>query len=46
MSEQKNQTALILKEWVYDDEGKPVKDLIKTSFLEFYFAKQTCAKIA
>ena len=30
---------LVLKGWVYDSEGKDLKELIKTSFLEFYFVK-------
>jgi hypothetical protein len=32
---------LSLKEWIYAADGKHITELIKTSFLEFYFAKQT-----
>jgi hypothetical protein len=32
---------LTLRDWVYAADGKHIKELIKTSFLEFYFAKKT-----
>lgn len=35
------QNPLTLKEWIYATDGKQIKELIKTCFLEFYFAKQT-----
>ena len=33
------QTPLTLKEWIYTADGEHINELIKTSFLEFYFAK-------
>ena len=33
------QTPLTLKEWVYAAHGKDIAELVKSSFLEFYFAK-------
>lgn len=34
-------TPLTLRGWIYAADGKHIKELIHTSFLEFYFAKQT-----
>ena len=34
-------TPLTLKGWIYAADGKHIKELVQTSFLEFYFAKQT-----
>ena len=34
-------TPLTLRDWIYAADGKHIKELIQTSFLEFYFAKQT-----
>jgi len=34
-------TPLTLRGWIYAADGKHIKDLIQTSFLEFYFTKQT-----
>ena len=41
MSKAKKQTPLTLKEWIYAVDGQHIKELVKTSFLEFYFAKHT-----
>ena len=35
------QKPLTLKEWIYAADGKEIKELLKASFLEFYFTKQT-----
>jgi hypothetical protein len=35
--------SITLKEWVYSADGKEIQDLIKTSFVEFYFLKKTAA---
>jgi len=37
---QSAQTPIKLKEWVYDADGEKIKELIKISFLEFYFTKK------
>jgi len=34
------QNSLTLKGWVFNKDGKPMKDLIQTSFTEFYLAKR------
>ena len=34
-------TPLTLRGWIYAADGKHIKELIQTSFLEFYFTKQT-----
>ena len=34
-------TPLTLRGWIYAADGKHIKELIQTSFLEFYFAKQS-----
>jgi len=33
-------TPLTLKAWVFDESGKPIEQLIKECFLEFYFTKK------
>lgn len=38
---QVTQPSLTLKEWIYTADGTHIKELVKASFLEFYFAKQT-----
>ena len=40
-SKQAEQKPLVLKSWVYDKDGKQIAELIKASFLEFYFTKNT-----
>jgi len=35
------QKPLALKEWVFDKDGKQIKELIQISFLEFYFTKKS-----
>ena len=37
------QKPLILKCWVYNKNGKRIGELIKDSFLEFYFTKKPIA---
>ena len=32
---------LTLRDWVYTADGKHIKELVKTSFLEFYFMRKT-----
>jgi len=34
-------TPLTLRGWVYAADGKHIKDLIQTSFLEFYFTNRS-----
>ena len=34
------QKPITLKGWIYDENGNKIMELIKTSFLEFYFAKK------
>jgi len=34
-------TPLALRSWVYAADGKHIKELIQTSFLEFYFTKRS-----
>jgi hypothetical protein len=43
-NKQSAQTPITLKDWVYDLDGEEISELIKTSFLEFYFAKKTVEK--
>ena len=38
------QKPLILKNWTYKPDGKPIKELIEISFLEFYFASKIPSK--
>ena len=38
---QPEQKPITLKGWVFAPDGKEIKELIMTSFLEFYFAKRT-----
>ena len=40
-SNQAVQKPLVLKGWVYDKDGKQIIELIKDSFLEFYFTKKS-----
>ena len=39
-NKQAEQKPITLKGWVFAPDGKEIKELIKTSFLEFYFAKR------
>ena len=34
------QNSLTLKGWVFNKDGEQMKDLVKTSFAEFYLAKR------
>jgi|GEM_PF-4442201 len=43
-NKQSAQTPITLKNWVYNADGEKIKELIKTSFLEFYFAKKSVEK--
>jgi len=39
----KNEAAnkpLVLKDWIYAADGKQIKELIKITFLEFYFMQK------
>jgi len=38
------QPSLTLKEWVYATDGKGINELLKISFLEFYFMKKSLKK--
>ena len=38
-SKQAEQKPLVLKGWIYCKDGKQFKELVKISFLEFYFTK-------
>jgi hypothetical protein len=38
------QKPLVLKDWIYAADGKHIKELIKITFLEFYFMKRTIAE--
>ena len=38
---QPEQKPITLKGWVFAPDGKEIKELIKASFLEFYFVKRT-----
>jgi hypothetical protein len=40
-NKQAAQKPLILKDWVFDKDGKQINELVKVCFLEFYFAKKS-----
>ena len=42
-NKQAKHEPITLKEWVYSADGKEIQDLIKTSFIEFYFMTKTAA---
>ena len=40
-AKQVTQNPLTLRDWIYATDGKNIKELVKTSFLEFYFMRKT-----
>ena len=41
LTKQAAHNPLTLRDWVYAADGKHIKELVKTSFLEFYFMRKT-----